>query len=255
MTKKYLLLCLFMMGVSYTVLAYESTHDIAIYLSEMSTARAPHIIADKVVFSYADSYQNTNVVAVSFAHEQYVESRYMIKNTHGIFFVLVPLSEFPHEIEEVRYLYIIDGIWMFDPSNALYGQDFAQKKYSIFTLPDNIRGTISPHIDGQTVEFVFRPNNRDIVRMSGIDGRTYAVENNTQYSVFLAGSFNGWSPFIQPLERIEEGGERYFWTSLLVSRGIHRYYFVVNGTPILDPLNPQIVTESDGRHTSLFEIE
>ncbi len=50
--------------------------------------------------------------------------------------------------------------------------------------------------------------------------------------VFLAGDFNGWNPTSHPMNRQSDGA----WTTqILFCHGHHRYWFVVDGQPKLDP--------------------
>ena len=57
--------------------------------------------------------------------------------------------------------------------------------------------------------------------------------NSTQAkSVFLTGDFNGWNPTSYPLKRQPDGG----WTiQISLNHGHHRYRFLVDGQPLLDP--------------------
>lgn len=52
--------------------------------------------------------------------------------------------------------------------------------------------------------------------------------------VFVAGSFNAWSPTANRLKARTEGGG-HFETSLRVPKGTSEYKFVVNGVWIVDP--------------------
>ena len=50
--------------------------------------------------------------------------------------------------------------------------------------------------------------------------------------VTLVGDFNEWNPELTPLRRQPDGG----WaTQVVLSHGHHRYLFIVDGEPILDP--------------------
>ena len=167
----------------------------------------------------------------------------------------MPLASIADDIAELQYLYIVDGIWSYDSNNPAAGYDFAGKRYSTFALPRTDRPQISPRIAADKTTFTFDPHNRDITRISQIDGSTYFVDTERQHTVFIAGSFNGWNPFAQPLERVEENGQPYYRVSLTVPRGEHRYYFVIDGVPILDPLNDDIAVEPNGRRTSLFRVQ
>jgi 1,4-alpha-glucan branching enzyme len=75
-------------------------------------------------------------------------------------------------------------------------------------------------------------------------GRTrYSAKNNTRpvhficvapkaECVMLIGDFNGWDPASHPMHRHPDGG----WHSMVpLSHGHHRYLFLVDGEPTLDP--------------------
>jgi 1,4-alpha-glucan branching enzyme len=49
-------------------------------------------------------------------------------------------------------------------------------------------------------------------------------------SVQIAGDFNSWSPL--PMRQREDG---WWYVQLLLCHGHHRYWFLVDGTPMLDP--------------------
>jgi len=51
-------------------------------------------------------------------------------------------------------------------------------------------------------------------------------------SVSLVGDFNDWQPVAHPMQRMPDG----CWTARLELRhGSHRYLFLVDGKPVLDP--------------------
>ena len=51
-------------------------------------------------------------------------------------------------------------------------------------------------------------------------------------AVYLCGDFNEWDPAALPMDRMPDGG----WVVRVpLSHGYHQYYFVVDGTPVLDP--------------------
>jgi 1,4-alpha-glucan branching enzyme len=51
-------------------------------------------------------------------------------------------------------------------------------------------------------------------------------------SVFLAGDFNEWSSTAHPMERRVDGC---WFLQMQLSHGHHRYQFLVDGKPVLDP--------------------
>lgn len=50
--------------------------------------------------------------------------------------------------------------------------------------------------------------------------------------VMLVGDFNKWNPTAAPMQRMPDGR---WMTSLELPHGYHRYLFLVDGKPVLDP--------------------
>ena len=64
-------------------------------------------------------------------------------------------------------------------------------------------------------------------------------------NVSLIGDFNDWQPAAQPMQRMPDG----CWTARLELRhGSHRYLFLVDGRPVLDPRAHGIVREPNQWH-------
>ena len=67
--------------------------------------------------------------------------------------------------------------------------------------------------------------------------------------VELAGDFNLWHPF--PMERSVDG----WWMAILeLGYGHHRYHFLVDGQPVLDPLAADIVRNEQKGPFSLVAV-
>jgi C-terminal processing protease CtpA/Prc len=85
----------------------------------------------------------------------------------------------------------------------------------------------------------YRPEEKKIVfQLQGFDN---AME------VYLAGSFNGWSPSIDRLKRTASGWE----LELTIPKGRHLYKFVVDGKWITDPANTAYEGEGQSRNSVL----
>ena len=70
-------------------------------------------------------------------------------------------------------------------------------------------------------------------------------------SVTLVGDFNGWNPVATPMRRTPDGR----WTaSLELHHGHHRYLFLVDGTPTLDPNANGIVRNDRDERVSLIAV-
>lgn len=240
--------------LSVSPVAYTADPYTIIYLNELRQASQPQILGDQVLFTYQQR-KLPHTVAVAFEHQNYTRLHYLERNENDIFLFLLPLDTVDPELDELKYLYVVDGIWVNDLLNPAVGSDFAGKRYSIVSLLRGNRPPTSPlQRDNQTV-FFFDPVFSDTIRVSDITGVTYYPDTEQPLSVFVAGSFNGWDPISYPLTRVKSRNQAYYQLSLPLPAGEYRYYFVVNGVPILDPLNDNIAVESSGRQTSFFEVE
>ena len=82
---------------------------------------------------------------------------------------------------------------------------------------------------------------------------TFNYGDNSAESVSVAGSFNGWNATATPMTKNAEG----IWTVTVdgLEAGEYQYKFVVNGENwVLDPMNGNVATESDGNKNSAFYI-
>ena len=73
-----------------------------------------------------------------------------------------------------------------------------------------------------------------------------AVENVT-----LVGDFNGWNPAATPMRRTPDGR---WMASLELPHGHHRYVFLVDGTPTLDPNGSGVTLDERDEQVSLISI-
>lgn len=69
--------------------------------------------------------------------------------------------------------------------------------------------------------------------------------------VYLMGDFNDWDPRAIPMQRQPDGGWR---VEVTLPHGHHRYLFVVDGQPMLDPRGHGIVRDEHGRRVSLIAV-
>ncbi len=79
------------------------------------------------------------------------------------------------------------------------------------------------------------------------------VMSNNATAVALAGSFNGWSLNLTPMERMGDGVYR---VTLELPDGVHLYKFVVAGnTWLRDPLNPRVEDDGQGGVNSMVTLD
>ncbi len=90
----------------------------------------------------------------------------------------------------------------------------------------------------------------------------YSAQNNTKpvnffYSepgakrVFLVGDFNHWSCKADPMERRVDG---WWFLQLLLPHGYHRYRFVVDDKPVLDPRAVGVALDDFNERASLVAV-
>jgi hypothetical protein len=191
----------------------------------------PEIFDDGVIFTASSAHRR---VGVSFAHEGFARVHWFqqllkAKNAltpkeeksknivdqyqdSGILFYAYTA---PPEIRELEYRLVIDGLWTTDPLNPRYRID--QKSgivRSTVTLPELRK--IPTAFDGPpgTLNFSYQAP----------PGETITV----------AGSFNGWDPFMYELRETSPG---FYALSLPLPPGTYHYVFFHRGQRVLDPYN------------------
>jgi len=194
-------------------------------------AEKPRIFEDHLFLSY-ESDRPVRFVGVAFSHENFSKIHSFIRNIHGIFVFVYPL---PEDVEQVLYRIVVDGLWMADPSNPRIEKDPSGIFLSSVKLPPkeiNRWKLTAPVISEDRAEFYY----------FGSPGQ----------DIYISGTFNNWDPFMHKLKELTPGS---YSISLKVLPGTHFYYFVANGIFMLDTLNPNKGSDSEGFEVSMFEIE
>ena len=70
-------------------------------------------------------------------------------------------------------------------------------------------------------------------------------------AVFLAGDFNNWHPTVDPMKRQPDG---VWFIQVPLHHGHHRYLFLVDGKPMLDPQAPGIDRNQRNKKASLIAV-
>ena len=69
--------------------------------------------------------------------------------------------------------------------------------------------------------------------------------------VFIAGDFNEWNPTSHPMQRSPDGN----WVvQLTLTNGHHRYWFLVDGVPTLDPRAQGVSRNEKNERVSLISL-
>lgn len=115
------------------------------------------------------------------------------------------------------YKYIIDGRWHEDPANQ--------------QTENNEHGTVN------SVVFVYNYN----FELTGF---------HEAAKVYLAGSFNSWNPEELRMQKTESGWQ----IPMFLRKGTYSYKFIVDGSWILDPDNPDQLADSRGNTNSVLSF-
>ena len=70
-------------------------------------------------------------------------------------------------------------------------------------------------------------------------------------SVYLVGDFNGWDPTSHPMRRRVDG---WWFIEVQLRHGHHRYRFLVDGKPVLDPQGTGITRDEHNEQVSLLSV-
>lgn len=115
------------------------------------------------------------------------------------------------------YKFIADSRWLDDPNNLINLDDGAGNTNSVY----------------YKYNYTFK-----------LQGHTTAKK------IVLAGGFNNWRNNELPFEKKADGWER----PLYLREGMHSYQFIVDGSPMTDPANPDKFKDVDGRLCSVLNV-
>ncbi len=173
----------------------------------------------------------------------------------GVWTIVVPLPP-----GRYQYKYVIDGgvRWEQDPSNPDKASEGGIENSMVVVAPtvsyeyDIITGTVI----GESIAFGLVKREKGIFDASPPtvtpEGMEFEVDFPNASAVFLAGSFNDWDPNAMPLTKGEDG----LWRAALeLAPGSYVYKFVVDGTWVEDPGNPETIDDGYGGVNSVLTIE
>ena len=215
-------------------------------LLSLSGPGAPEILDDMVIFTASSSHRR---VGVAFADEGFSRVHWFRQllirrdtpdipaggknpNPYKDSGIIFYIHEIPTGASRIDYRMIIDGLWTTDPANPNSRWDGAAGlSYSTLYIP-KIRENPGP-LNGPpgSLSFVFK----------GPPGETVSV----------AGSFNGWDPFMYELK---EGPAGNYSINIPLPPGKYQYVFFHRGERWLDPYNATRVYSRDGKIASEIEI-
>lgn len=187
-------------------------------IEKQSSYSLEPIVKEGNIYLFYGSSLPSRYVAVAFDFDSYNKKYVMYRmKDKDIFYlkIVVPLG-----IQQVRYRYIIDGLWTYDTNNESYDENFLGDKFSVLTLHNWNR-------ESKLSNPTYQDEGKIILYYRAQSGQ----------SVSVAGNFNNWDPFINNLEE-DKDHKGLYSIELKLPAGEIFYYFVVGGSRFLDPINP-----------------
>ena len=160
-----------------------------------------------------------------------------------------------------QYKFVIDGgvRWEEDQSNPDTTDDGYGGFNSLLVVPPTVRydyeiltGTV---IDGGAATTIATDTQAAEPAVTGagdLKDVAFEYDDPNAGEVSVAGEFNGWDPAAAPLEMGDDGVWR---TTLEIATGTYEYKFVVDGTWVEDPANPESVSDPYGGSNSILTVE
>jgi hypothetical protein len=208
-------------------------------LLSLSGPGAPEIYEDAVLFTAPSSLRR---VGVSFANEGFSQVYWLqqllipqdpldapipegkrrpdpYKDSGILFYVY----QIPDGLEELEYRMVVNGLWTTDPANPRSRRDRSGISNSVVSIPR--REEQKSVNDGPPGSLNFR--------FEGPPGETVTV----------AGSFNGWDPFMYELREYPAG---VYSLSIPLPPGTYQYVFYHRGDWRLDPHNSRRTYTREG---------
>ena len=225
------------------------SHDIIERILSRPGPGAPEIMDDAVIFTYTSDCRRAGV---AFAHEGFSKIHWLrqllipqdplnllmadgkkkpepYKDSGIMFFAY----QIPEDLQELEYRFIINGLWTIDPVNPVYRRDNTSGlEYSVLPLPVRQK---KPEI------------------LQGPPGTlSFTIKAPPGETVTVAGTFNGWDPFMYELKESPAGTYSY---TLPLPPGRYQYIFFLRGERWLDPYNPNLAYSRDGIPVSEVLVE
>lgn len=167
----------------------------------------------------------------------------------GVWTIVKPLPPGRYE-----YKFVLDGAvrWEADPTNPETVDDNYGGVNSVLVVPPTVdyeyevvTGTVTSA--GSTKSATPKKEQRAATVAISID-----VDFPDASEVYLAGTFNDWDPSVVPLAKGDDGVWR---ASIDLEPGEYLYKFVVDGTWVEDPGNPESVDDGYGGTNSVLTVE
>jgi hypothetical protein len=205
-------------------------HDLILSLKE---PRGCEVWQNYLLFTFRPE-KKARHAGITFEHEDFSEIHVFSVNPHGVYYYLMPIPE----EESVSYRLVVDGVWLTDPRGQSVTGGYNGSRLSRFNIPR-----------------AFRPaGNMPILKPGGM--AEFRIVLPPGRNVTLAGDFNGWDPYMTRLrEQPGTEGKSLYSVTLRMCRGMHYYWFNVDGETLLDPSNPETARTRYGENVSVFTVD
>ena len=221
--------------------------DIHLYrtIRALSEAEAPQFLQGHLVFTYRPSERErrsrvTRMVGIAFAHESFstvhTYKRLSLSEypSEDLFYYAM---EVPENREELVYRIVVDGVWGRDPENPSVRRVAGGVSASVVEIPTEYQGEERfPSVGEESVRFALELDENLNPFLTTLRQERLPTGEFEGSSVYVAGTFNNWDPFMHPLQRDPREPNR-FVGAVRLPPGRHFYYFVVDGVRVLDPNN------------------
>ncbi|MDR0908917.1 MAG: glycogen-binding domain-containing protein [Spirochaetaceae bacterium] len=225
------------------------------FMLGLDSPAAPRFYGDSVVFTSPSLNGRKQSVGVVFAHEGFAKIHYFEKLmiptdtpaevraenkkapavTYSDSGILFYAWEIEPGIEELDYRLVIDGLYSNDKLNPNAKRLSSGLLVSTVSIPEIAQ------------ELVSKPNPaRDA---PGALSLVYKAEPGD--TVYVAGSFNNWDPFMYKLKETSPG---YFTLKIPLPPDTYQYAFYYKGKRVADPYNLNWVYTAQGEALAQVEI-
>jgi hypothetical protein len=219
------------------------------HLLSLSGPGAPEIVDDMVIFTASSGLRR---IGIAFANEGFSKVYWFrqllvpqdplgapippgkkVPDPYKDSGILFYVHQLPENLRELEYRLIINGLWTIDPVNSYSRRDpISGLVWSVFPIPQRETWPDPLKSPPGSLSFSFRGPPGEIVS--------------------VAGSFNGWDPFMYELR---EGPVGEYTLNIPLPPGRYQYVFFHRGERYLDPYNPNRAFSRDGEPASEIVIQ
>jgi hypothetical protein len=249
-----LLLIIIGKGEAQNIARAEYNDEMSEYLLTLTRPIAPVVIDGQVIFTLPSTYRRAGV---AFAHENWAKIHRFRKlelpiddvapfveksKTPRQFYhdsgIMFTVYDPPPGTAVLEYRLIADGLWITDPLNDESRFDISSgvKNSLVYLDPDS-----SPAQEAETA------------KTTGNDERIrFHYNADSGSTVYLAGSFNNWDPFMYEMREESPGT---YTLALGLPPGTYQYVFFDRGAFYPDLSNPERTYLLDGRIASVLNVK